>query len=189
MTSIVYDTIIAPLKVINNKTKEYLESSENVQPERIFDPPSLIDKLTSLFNNPIHIVDGIYLGNAINAASYYKLKELDVGLIVNVTKEIENYFEGEFEYLKFPVLDNGLDDLSLTLIESYEKILEYKKNNPFKNIVVHCYMGASRSVSVIVYYLIKQYSMTFEESIEVIKNKKHIINISTLFKKNICDLI
>ena len=46
---------------------------------------------TSLYKLSIpstHIIDNIYLGNAYTASNYSELKEKNIGLIVNITKEI-----------------------------------------------------------------------------------------------------
>ena len=60
--------------------------------------------------------------------------------------------------------------------------MKYDKDT---NILVHCYMGASRSVTAVAYYLIKQKGYTVDRAIEFIKEKRPIINPSYRFTKDL----
>lgn len=51
-----------------------------------------------------------------------------------------------------------------------------------KNILVHCMAGISRSVSLIVYYLMKKYNLSFDQAISIVKNKRKIANPNDGFK-------
>ena len=59
-----------------------------------------------------HVIDNIYLGNACNASYYYKLKESDIKLIINVTTEIPNYFKNDFEYFNISINDYNSESFS-----------------------------------------------------------------------------
>ena len=59
--------------------------------KRIFKKVSLYEEYAWFFGSPSHIIDNIYLGSAFNAASYYDLKESNIKMILNVTKEISEY--------------------------------------------------------------------------------------------------
>ncbi len=47
--------------------------------------------------------------------------------------------------------------------------------------MVHCFMGASRSVSAVVYYLMTEHKMTIEEAIKYIRDKRAAINPNNKF--------
>lgn len=49
------------------------------------DTLSNFDKFKNYIDNPVNIIDNIYIGSAYNAANYYLLKENNIGLIVNIT--------------------------------------------------------------------------------------------------------
>jgi len=51
-----------------------------------------------------------------------------------------------------------------------------------KNILVHCMAGISRSVSMVAYYLMKKYHMTYNDALKYIKNKRKIANPNDSFK-------
>ena len=51
-----------------------------------------------------------------------------------------------------------------------------------KNILVHCMAGISRSVSLVSYFLMKKNGMKFNDSINIIRNKRIIANPNDSFK-------
>jgi len=137
----------------------------------------------NLFIEPTKIVDNIYLGNAYNASNFNQLDEFNITTIINVTNEIPNYFEEleEFSYLKIPIDDTN----SNTLLSFFDKANEYIKNNEQEktktNILIHCYMGSSRSATVIIAYLVKKYNFSLQQALELVKEKRPVVNINTKF--------
>ena len=163
--------------------------SNYVKVERLDDTivPSAFNDMYNLFTNPTHIIDNIYIGNAYNAADYYTLKKLGIKKIVNVSEEISNYFPSEFEYYNIKVLDNEDGRLK----PHYNKFISFtnqsNKSNDDKdsNILVHCFMGSSRSATLVVLYLMRNHHMTFEDAYKFIKNKRNIVNLNTMFAKEL----
>ena len=43
-------------------------------------------------------------------------------------------------------------------------------HNNNKNILVHCFMGASRSASIVVNYMVKKHSYTVDDAINFLKS-------------------
>ena len=91
--------------VLNNELREFKKT------QRVYgDNKGIVGSIYDLTYDASLIIDNIYLGNAYNARDYYKLKEHNIGLIINCTKDIPNYFEGEedIEYERVDVQDvNG----------------------------------------------------------------------------------
>ena len=56
---------------------------------------------------------------------------------------------------------------------------------PNQNILVHCYMGSSRSASIILAYLIKYYHLTLEDALKLLKEKRPVVNINVDFWKDL----
>jgi hypothetical protein len=179
------NSILACYRVFYDKTYDYFFKQPSYQKiERIYPINTYYDYFYNIinqyyyfFSNPTHIIDNIYLGSAFNSASYYTLKNLNIKKIINVTKEITPYFNENFEYKVYKLYDNNHDNISDYLEDSYEYI-----NNTNDNILVHCYMGSSRSASIVIYYLMKKYDMTLEDSIKFVKEKRNIVNLTTKFK-------
>jgi len=163
--------------------------SNYVKVERLDDTivPSAFNDMYNLFTNPTHIIDNIYIGNAYNAADYYTLKKLGIKKIVNVSQEISNYFPSEFEYYNIKVLDNEDGRLK----PHYNKFISFTNqsnksdDNKDNNILVHCFMGSSRSATLVVLYLMRNHHMTFEDAYKFIKNKRNIVNLNTMFAKEL----
>ena len=57
--------------------------------------------------------------------------------------------------------------------------------NSEKNILVHCMAGVSRSVSLVTYYLMKRYHISFDKAAEYIKQKRSVANPNDSFKNQL----
>lgn len=183
-------------KILNDKLMDYNNCIEIDKYEdednstRILPPVSVVEAYSVFFGPPTHIIDNIYLGSAYNAALYETLNELNIKVIVNVTREISNYYPGEFTYIKFDIYDNNMHSIAGHLEKAFDNIL-YHQRNTEGNILIHCYMGASRSASVLIYYLMKTQKnnngeyLTFDEALNFIKSKRTIVNPTFRFTKDL----
>ena len=145
---------------------------------------SLLMDIYNLSSGITHIQDQLYIGNAYGASNYYILSENNIGLIVNVTEEIPNYYEDledGFNYIRIIMRDQNSESLFEHLEEYLSKIHEYSIQYPNNTILVHCYMGSSRSATIICAYLIKYYNFTVSQSIQLLKEKRDIVNINLSF--------
>jgi atypical dual specificity phosphatase len=143
------------LKQITGKNSD----GENVDVVRLFPRPSVWSQLVVFFKSPTHIIDNIYLGSAFNAASYYKLKKLNIGLVINMTREISMYYPNDFIYKQYDLYDNNRESIKEYLEKALADIYDYQKQNPEKNILIHCFMGASRSATLVAYYLMREFNI------------------------------
>lgn len=189
------NNIIAPIKVVCDKSYEYIyyyfyeyfKEEDKIEIDRIYKRISTYKQVISFFDQPTYIIDNIWLGNARNAASFYDLKEKNIKLIINVTNEISNYYPKEFEYINYEINDNNKDTILNYLQNSLKKIREFQKNNNQDQILIHCFMGASRSASILIYYIIKTLKnddgseYTLNQALNYLKEKRNIINPSEKF--------
>ena len=89
-------------------------------------------------------------------------------------------------YVNYDIYDNNKDSISEHLGDAYQSIKKIQENTNKEekesNILIHCYMGSSRSASLVLYYLMKNGTnsqgtlMTHEEALNFLKNKRPIIN-------------
>ena len=162
--------------------------------KRIFKSENILTEYIYFFSKPTHIIDNIYLGSAFNAASYYDLKELNIRSIINVTKEISQYYPDDFTYLNYNIYDNNKDSISDLLEDAYNNILHLQATSD-GNILIHCYMGSSRSASLVLYYLMKSTTndngelMSHEEALEFLKSKRKIVNPTFRLTKDLAKSI
>lgn len=151
------------------------------QAKRVNQDANFIVRTLSYMDEPIQIIEGIYLGHLLNASNYNKLKELNIDTIINVTCELSNYYENDFKYYNILIKDE-LDSQFNNEIENCIDFI-HKQISSNKKILVHCSQGRSRSVTIITAYLMKYNNLSFEQAYNFIKSKKKIINMNTNFKK------
>jgi protein-tyrosine phosphatase len=156
--------------------------------KRIFTPKSKLEQIQTFFSEPTHIIDNIYLGSAFNASNYNSLKQNNIGLIINMTNEISNYYENEFEYKKYGVYDNNIQPIIQFFDKAYSDIIEFQQYCPTKNILIHCFMGASRSASIVAYYINKKHNKNINDAIIFMKNKRIVVNPTVLFYNQLLEI-
>jgi protein-tyrosine phosphatase len=127
------------------------------------------------------IIDNLHLGSSFNAYSLSDLANKKINVVINVTEEIDNFHEYNLvmKYYRFPIKDNNQDDISKILEQTYDLIDEHLVKG--EGILVHCYMGASRSASVIIYYLMRKYNWTYNQSLLFVSEKRKLINLTHKF--------
>ena len=156
--------------------------------EKINDPNEDLEQIQTFFSEPTYIIDNIFLGSAFNASNYNSLKQNNIGLIINMTNEISNYYVNEIIYKKYGLYDNNKEPIIQYLEQTFKDIIEFQHKYPNKNILIHCFMGASRSASILTYYIHKKFNLSIDDSIIFIKNKREIINLTTLFYNQLLDI-
>ena len=133
------------------------------------------------------IVDQLYLGNSCNARNYYELENNKVGLIINSSPCISNYFQNEFEYYNVKVEDISGADILCHLDNTVKKMHEFIENNPQKSVFVHCFMGSSRSATIIIAYLMKYHNYNLRDALNFVKEKREVVNLNQDFFKQLSE--
>ncbi|XP_030231551.1 protein phosphatase Slingshot homolog 1 isoform X1 [Gadus morhua] len=131
------------------------------------------------------IFDHLYLGSEWNASNLEELQETGVGYILNVTREIDNFFPGTFCYHNIRVYDEEATDLLAHWNHTYHFILKAKKNN--SKCLVHCKMGVSRSASTVIAYAMKEYGWSLEKAYGFVKQKRSITRPNAAFMRQLAE--
>lgn len=170
------------------KKEKYTDEERN---KRIYIENSIYEDYEMFFSEPTKIIDNIYLGSAYNAALYKGIKEKEIGIIINMTRELREYYKEEkgLEYKNYGVYDNNKESMKNMLEEVYKYIIKKQEEEKEKNILIHCYMGASRSASVVIYYLMRKEKKSFDEAIEYVKKKRKHINPTWRLTKDLIKTI
>ena len=128
------------------------------------------------------IIEGLYLGSSFNAYNFDELQKNNIKVIINVTDNIDNYYEQNLmlTYYKYSIKDNNQDDITHILIETSNIIDQHLSKGA--NILVHCFMGASRSASVIIYYLMKKNNWTYGHAKTYVMMKRPLVNLSNKYE-------
>ncbi|KAI4873801.1 hypothetical protein NFI96_008520 [Prochilodus magdalenae] len=124
-------------------------------------------------DKPSKILDYLYLGSEWNAANFDELQKNNVGYILNVTMEIDNFFPEAFTYMNVRVYDVEATDLLSHWNSTYRFISEARKNG--QAVLVHCKMGVSRSASTVIAFLMKQQGWTLDHALNHVRERRPIV--------------
>lgn len=179
-----YNIIYVPLvttRVIRDKIYEWCydyDYNKNAI-ERIY-KKDLYTEYSIFFSEPTEIYPRIYLGSAYNASEWNTLTKLNIRFIINVTAEITNYFEEYFEYYRISIKDNNTDSINEYFDESFNNIENFLQNNN-GNILIHCFMGSSRSASIAMNYISKKENKEICKILNDLKQLRPSVNPSIRF--------
>ncbi|KAH8383509.1 hypothetical protein KR009_009005, partial [Drosophila setifemur] len=122
---------------------------------------------------PTKIFEHVYLGSEWNASNLEELQKNGVRHILNVTREIDNFFPGTFEYFNVRVYD----DEKTNLLKHWDSTFRYisRAKAEGSKVLVHCKMGVSRSASVVIAYAMKAYQWEFQQALEHVKKRRSCI--------------
>uniref|UniRef100_A0A8C4I645 Protein phosphatase Slingshot homolog 1 n=1 Tax=Dicentrarchus labrax TaxID=13489 RepID=A0A8C4I645_DICLA len=169
-------------KEIRNELEQHMSCNLKEYKEFIDNEMLLIlgqmDKATLIF-------DHVYLGSEWNASNLEELRDCGVGYILNVTREIDNFFPGMFSYHNIRVYDEEATDLLAHWNDTYNFIVKAKKNN--SKCLVHCKMGVSRSASTVIAYAMKEYGWSLEKAYNFVKQKRSIAQPNTAFMRQLAE--
>ncbi|CAG2101906.1 unnamed protein product [Medioppia subpectinata] len=107
----------------------------------------------------------------------------NVGKILNVTREIDNFFPGMFDYYNIRVYD----DDSTEMLKYWDKTFRYirKAKDEGSKVLVHCKKGISRSASVVLAFVMKETGWKLDEAFEFVKNKRNCIRPNSGFLRQL----
>ncbi|XP_057667446.1 protein phosphatase Slingshot isoform X2 [Diorhabda carinulata] len=163
-------------KVIRSRLEEELDMDLG-EYKSFIDQEMLV--ILGQMDAPTEIFDHVYLGSEWNASNYEELQRNGVGHILNVTREIDNFFPGTFDYLNIRVYDDEKTDLLKHWDDTYKYITKVKDQG--SKVLVHCKMGISRSASVVIAYAMKAYNWDFDTAMKHVKYKRTCIKPNTSF--------
>uniref|UniRef100_A0A8C1UL27 protein-serine/threonine phosphatase n=1 Tax=Cyprinus carpio TaxID=7962 RepID=A0A8C1UL27_CYPCA len=134
-------------------------------------------------DSPTEIFDHVYLGSEWNASNLEELQNSGVRYILNVTREIDNFFPGIFEYHNIRVYDEEATNLLEYWNDTYKFISKAKKAGV--KCLVHCKMGVSRSASTVIAYAMKEYSWDLERAFDHVKERRSVTKPNPSFMKQL----
>lgn len=92
-----------------------------------------------------------------------------------------NIFENkDLVYNEIDLTDVPEQRLDIYVNDIYDKIDNYLKTE--SKILIHCFFGQSRSVSILCYYIMKKYKWNYETTIEYIRKYRSIAQPNSGFE-------
>uniref|UniRef100_A0AAR2M1S0 protein-serine/threonine phosphatase n=1 Tax=Pygocentrus nattereri TaxID=42514 RepID=A0AAR2M1S0_PYGNA len=134
-------------------------------------------------DSPTEIFEHVYLGSEWNASNLEELQNSGIQYILNVTREIDNFFPGLFEYHNIRVYDEEATDLLAYWNDTYKFISRAKKTGA--KCLVHCKMGVSRSASTVIAYAMKEYGWDLEQAFEYVKERRAVTKPNPSFMRQL----
>ncbi|XP_038868225.1 protein phosphatase Slingshot homolog isoform X2 [Salvelinus namaycush] len=134
-------------------------------------------------DKPSKIFDYLYLGSEWNAANFEELQKNNVGYILNITREIDNFFPESFSYMNIRVYDVEATDLLSHWKDTYTFINTARQSG--KAVLVHCKMGVSRSGSTVVAYAMKEQRWPLEVALSYVRDRRPIVQPNVGFMKQL----
>ena len=116
------------------------------------------------------IVDHLYLSAVQTSKNHKFFKKEKITHVLIAGKRLRNIFT-EPLYKKLLIDDNPKEHIAKHFSESIQFIHEAVSAQ--KNILVHCLGGKSRSVTIVVAYVMFTANMTFQQAITLVKSKHH----------------
>ncbi|XP_048137750.1 dual specificity protein phosphatase 1 isoform X2 [Rhodamnia argentea] len=115
------------------------------------------------------IEEGLFLGSNRGASNKDGLKSLNVTHILTVAN-LAPAFPNDFVYKEINVKDSEDTHIQQHFEECISFIDEARRQGG--SILVHCYKGVSRSVTVVAAYLMKRRGMRLSQALEHIKTRR-----------------
>ncbi|ESN93831.1 hypothetical protein HELRODRAFT_88016, partial [Helobdella robusta] len=132
---------------------------------------------------PSEILPFLFLGSEWNASNLDELHANNVRYILNVTREIANFYPETFEYVNVRVFDDDHVDLLIHWESTYKFISKARDHNC--RVLVHCKMGVSRSASTVIAYVMKERNMSAAEATKFVRSRRSCIQPNPGFKRQL----
>jgi len=129
------------------------------------------------------IFDFMYLGSEWNASNLEELNSNGVTHVLNVTREIDNFFPAVFKYLNIREYDVEETDLMQYWDETYRFCADCLALGG--RVLIHCKMGISRSASTVCAFAMKHWGWSLEEAVSHTKARRPIVNPNTGFRQQL----
>ncbi|XP_005064124.1 protein phosphatase Slingshot homolog 3 isoform X2 [Mesocricetus auratus] len=115
----------------------------------------------------------LYLGSEWNAANLEELQRNRVSHILNMAREIDNFFPERFTYHNVRVWDEESAQL-LPHWKGTHRFIEHARAQGTR-VLVHCKMGVSRSAATVLAYAMKQYGWSLEQALIHVQELRPIV--------------
>ena len=119
--------------------------------------------------------DFLYISGYKTASTASDLENLKFTNIINCSGDLcENLSFSGINYLTLNIRDNVSENIECLFFKCIDYINEAKDKKG--RVLIHCYKGVSRSVSILISYLIYLNKWTYDEAFDFVQSKRSIAN-------------
>lgn len=136
------------------------------------------------FSQIAEICKHLFLSSA-KAISRERIKTLGITNIINCSRMIPNVKMDNVQYLEIHVHDNPGSNLGVYFDMVSDKVKDVALSGG--KTLIHCYAGISRSPTLCMAYLMKDYNMTLHEAYLHVLNQRPVIRPNRGFLKQLTD--
>ena len=165
-------TILIPNNVVNTDTYPICRRCYNTQSGEMKD-----------FEAPDKIDENLWLGSCYSDIDLKYLQEKNIAGVVLVCPDGIERFPKQIVYHKIEILDTLDADLLSHLDSALCFIRSLIESN--KGVLIRCSAGVSRSVAVVIGYLIKFHSLKYDKAFKLVQSKRPIIDPNSNFIKQL----
>jgi len=125
------------------------------------------------------ITDNIYIGDVLFSLDKDELKKYNITHILVCAIDLQECYPNDFTYKTIPLYDSEYTNIS----KYFEESNEFIKSSKDGKVFVHCGAGMSRSVSMVLAFLIGVKGMGYGEALELVRSKRKISRPNQGFEK------
>jgi len=128
-------------------------------------------------NDITQVAEHLYICNYETSCNKQALEESGITHIINCVYGLANRYPDDFVYKNIPLLDDPNEDI-MPYIAEVNQFIDDAVKNFNGDVVIHCMMGHSRSVSLLAAYIIYKGKgrVDVKGALEFIKGKRGKIN-------------
>jgi len=127
------------------------------------------------------VIDDLYISSVNGANNIDELMDLNITHIVSAMPNIPNKIKKNDFICKHI---NVEDDCNQDISQYFDQVIDFIKSNK-NSTLVHCIGGVSRSATLVIAYLMKEYRMTYDLAYSFLKLKRPIIFPNDGFKRQL----
>ncbi|XP_023515308.1 dual specificity protein phosphatase 1-like [Cucurbita pepo subsp. pepo] len=118
---------------------------------------------------PCQIEEGVFLGSIGAAHNKDELKKLNITHILTIACSMPPANPNDFVYKVVGVVDTRDADIKQHFDDCFNFIEEGRQSG---GVLIHCFAGVSRSVTITLAYLMKKRGMNLTEALEHVKSRR-----------------
>ncbi|XP_041878600.1 protein phosphatase Slingshot homolog 3 isoform X1 [Corvus kubaryi] len=166
--------VMASADLENVTSKEVREELERRTGHSLAEHKDFIDNemllVLAQMDRPSRIFPHLFLGSEWNAANLEELQQNRVTHILNVAREIDNFFPALFTYMNVRVYDEEAAELLPHWNDTFLFLSRVRAAGG--RALVHCRMGLSRSAATVLAYAMKEFGWSLERALRHVRHRR-----------------